>query len=171
MTRARTAAGSIERIPSAPPVRPITAREALVVEAIADAARLLECMERVVPAMDESRTALKQAGLALDQRLEDMGKQLTELSQMTQRRAVEYIAQRTKALADTSIEHQTTAMTQAGHRIFHEEVGSTLKQLTASLTHVLAESKRPWRLWWSHATTALTSAVLTAGLTVHWLQS
>jgi hypothetical protein len=125
MTRARTPAGPVERPGRASPVRTASAREALVVEAISDAAQLLESLERVVPALDKRCAALKQAGTTVDQRLEVFGRQLSEASQRTRVATVVYVVERTKAMAARAIEEQNTALTEAGQRIFSDQVGTT----------------------------------------------
>lgn len=161
---------------SVPPVtglstsRPTTAREALIAEALGDIGHLLDRIEALLPAMDASRTALVETGTEFDQRLVAFQKQLAEDAQQTRARAVQHLTLHTNILTRTSIDDQTRAMTQAARKLFNDEVGPTLKQLTESLQRIIQRTDRVWELWLTHAATAVTSAAIVGALAIHWLR-
>src|SRR5450631_1453878 len=97
--------------------------------------------------MYASRSSLVEAITKLDLRRD-------ELKIMT-----EHIAQRTMALAKTTLEEQTRAMEGGARAIFEKMVGTTL--LTTSLQVVIERADRHWLLLGTHALTALTSCALT----------
>ena len=62
---------------------------------------------------------------------------------------------------------QTEAMTLSARAIIDKEVGPPLRQLARNLERLLADTRRPWDTWLSHAATAMASAICSAMLVLY----
>jgi hypothetical protein len=141
--------------------QPTTAREALIVEALGEAALLLDRIEALASSMELGRLALANAGAELDSRLKAFETGTALLAQRAQASAVEHIIRHTGKATSDSIESQARAMNAAARAAFSVQVDSSLANLTNALQRVLQRVDRPWDLWLTHAATAATSAALT----------
>jgi hypothetical protein len=141
--------------------RPTTAREALIVEALGDVARLLDRVESLQSSMDAARLALVKENAALGNRLNSFATGMSSITQQAKIKAVEHIVQRTNDATRQSIDAQTRAMNVAARLAFTEQLTPTLARLTVSLQQLVQRVDRPWELWVTHAATAASSAALT----------
>lgn len=141
--------------------RPTTAREALIVEALGDVARLLDRVESLQSSMDAGRRALVQANAALGDRLNAFETRMSSITQQAKVKAVEHIVQRTNDATRQSIDAQTRAMNEAARLAFTEQLNPTLGRLTESLQLLVQRVDRPWDFWLTHAAAAASSAALT----------
>ena len=71
--------------------RPTTAREALIVEALGDVARLLDRIESMTPAMDTTRRALVRANADLGDRVNAFESHMTALTENATLKTVEFV--------------------------------------------------------------------------------
>jgi hypothetical protein len=151
--------------------QPSTAREALIVEALGEIARLVDRVEALAPVMNDAQRAVVQASDQLLHRVVAFEARMATITENAKNKTVEHIARRTDQLARQSLAQQTQAMTESARAICNAEIGTTLQRLASSV-HTLAErverAERPWLCWLTHAATAAVSACATTiALTVY----
>jgi hypothetical protein len=140
---------------------PNTAREALIVEALGDVARLLDRVESLSSSIEVGRLALANANAELADRLKAFEAGMASLTQQAKARVVEHIVQRTGEATNVAIETQARAMNAAARLAFAAQADSNLARLTATLQQVIDLVDRPWDLWLTHVATAALSAAIT----------
>jgi hypothetical protein len=146
---------------------PSTAREALIVEAIGDVARLLDRVEALVISTDDSRQAAVDANMALAGQLAAFEHRMASLTENAKMRAMEHIAHRVDGVARQATAAQTQAMTQAARDLFKAEIEQPVQRLTKALLHVIERADRPWEIWLTHAATAVASSAATWAFAAH----
>lgn len=139
---------------------PRTAREALIADALGDTAQLLQKVEAVVPALDQSRQALTDAHSALAGQLASFETQLTALTDKAKQQAVQHILARTDEAARRSAEAQARAMSDAARVAFGAEVGAALQRLKHLTEQGAASAPRAWERWLTHVAAAAVGAAL-----------
>lgn len=150
--------------------RPSTAREALIVEAIGDVARLLDRVESLAPVIDGARRALGKTSDDFAHQVKAFEGRLAAMTEHAKAKAIEHIAQCADDAARRSTETQTRAMSNAARVLFHTEIGAALQRLSTSLQRSIERLDRPWELWLTHAATAVTSSAFTWALTTYFLR-
>jgi phage shock protein A len=136
---------------------PTTAREALIVEAIGDVAKLL----REVEALDQTCQALNEASASLRDELSGFEGRMASITENAKVRTVKYLAARADEATRRSIDLQSRAMADAARIAFVAEFGATMQRLQATLQPLLQQRKRRWEGWLTHAAAAVTAAELT----------
>ena len=145
---------------------PTTAREALIVEALGEAAALIRQVEALAPRLDESRQALADAHGRLADQMAAFDAQVTILTERAKVRAVKHIAVRTDEAARRSIELQGRAMADAARVAFGGELGATLQRLQSTLQPLIERPDRRWERWLTHAAAAATASAATWTLAI-----
>lgn len=145
---------------------PSSAREALLVEALGEAAKLIRQVEALAPALDRSRQALVDAHRGLAGQLAAFEAQVTTLTGKAKVQAVTHIAARTKEAARRSIDLQARAMADAARVAFGNEVGASLQRLQYSIQRLLERPESGWERWLTHAAAAATGSAVTMLVTV-----
>jgi uncharacterized protein (DUF885 family) len=140
---------------------PSTTREALILEAIADAARLIGQVHTLTPALNESCQALADAGDGLLAQLAAFDSHVVALSEKAKLQMVKYILARTEEAARRSVDAQTQAMSAAAQDLFRTEIGPALQQVAAPLQQIAGRVKQPGHGWLTHAATAAVASALT----------
>jgi hypothetical protein len=140
---------------------PSTTREALIADAIGDAARLIRQVEALVPALDQSRQALADAHSGLAGQLAAFESQLAALSEKAKVQAVQHILARTDEAARRSADVQARAMGDAARVAFGAEIGVTLQQLKAAARPAAAAPLSRWEPWLTHLAAAATASAVT----------
>ena len=140
---------------------PSTTREALLAEALGEAAKLIRQVEAMAPALDRSRQALVDAHRGLAGQLAAFEAQVTTLTGKAKVQAVTHIAARTDEAARRSIDLQARAMTEAARVAFGAEVGASLQRLHSSIQRLLERPGRAWEPWLTHAAAAATGSAVT----------
>jgi len=92
---------------------PATAREALIVEAIGEVAKLIQDVEALAPILNESCRALQQANTSLRDELAGFERRIAAIAENAKTQAVKYIAARADDAAGRSIDRQSRAMADA----------------------------------------------------------
>ena len=141
---------------------PSTTREALIIEALGEAAKLLRQVEALAPALDQSRQAMAEAHSGLAGQLTAFESQVAALTEKAKVQAVKHILARTDEAARRSIDLQSRAMADAARVAFGAELGATLQRLQSL-------HERPGRRWeqcLTHAAAAATASAATWTLTV-----
>ena len=138
---------------------PSTAREALIAEALGDVARLIDRVEALTPAMDQSRRALAQANADLVHCVVGFEGRMGAITENAKIKTMEHVVSRTNEVARQSLDQQTRAMTEAARALFSAELAPALRQMAASLRPLVERAERPWELWLTHAATAAAATV------------
>ncbi|MBE2241634.1 MAG: hypothetical protein IAE86_02690 [Burkholderiaceae bacterium] len=141
--------------------QPSTTREALIVEALGEAAKLIRQVEALVLALDQSRQALADAHSGLQDQLAAFESQVAALTEKSKVQAVKHILARTDEAARRSVELQARAMADAARVAFSDEFGATLQRLQASIQPLAEQKGRRWELWLTHAAAAATASAVT----------
>ena len=145
---------------------PSTTREALIVEALGEAAKLIRQVEALAPALDESRQALADAHGGLADQLAAFEAQVLALTEKAKVQAVKHILARTDEATRRSIELQGRAMADAARVALGAELGATLQRLQSAIQPLVERPGRRWEQWLTHAAAAATASAVTWTLAV-----
>ncbi len=141
--------------------QPSTTREALIVEALGEAATLIRQVEALAPALDESRQALADAHSGLARQLAAFEVRVTALTEKAKVQTVKHILARTDEAARRSVELQGRAMADAARVAFGAEIGATLQRLQSALQPLIEQRGRRWEWWLTHAAAAASASAAT----------
>lgn len=142
--------------------QPSTTREALIVEALDEAAKLIRQVEALAPALDESRQALADAHSALAVQLAAFEREVAGLTEKAKVQAVKHILARSDEAVKRSIELQSRAMADAARVAFGSDLGAALQRLQS----LHERPGRRWEPWLTHAAAAATASAATWTLAV-----
>jgi hypothetical protein len=143
---------------------PSTAREALIVEALGEVARLIRQVEGLEPVLAQSCQAVKQATALLNDNLVDFERRMTAIAENAKGRAVQHVAARIDDALRRSIDQQSRAMADAARVAFSAELGATVQRLQSTLQALIERPRRRWEQWLVHAAVAAAVSALTWGL-------
>jgi hypothetical protein len=141
---------------------PSTTREALIVEALGEAEKLIRQVEALAPALDQSRQALADAHSGLAGQLAAFEAQVLALTEKAKVQAVKHILARTDEAARRSIELQSRAMADAARVAFGADLGAAMQRLQS----LHERPGRRWEQWLTHAAAATTASAATWTLAV-----
>jgi hypothetical protein len=142
---------------------PTTAREALIVEVVGDAARLIREVEALAPMLKETCQALVRADTELRDTLAGFERRMAAISENVKIRSVQHLAMRVDDAAKQSIEQQSRAMADAARVAFGAELGATMQRLQAALQPLINQRERHWKRWLTHL------AAAAAGVAATWI--
>ena len=145
---------------------PSTTREALIVEALGEAEKLIRQVEALAPALDQSRQALADAHSGLAGQLAALEAQVLALTEKAKVQAVKHILARTDEAARRSVDLQGRAMADAARVAFGAELGATMQRLQSALQPLIERPERRWERWLTHAAAAATASAATWTLAV-----
>lgn len=140
---------------------PATAREALIVEAIGDVAKLIREVETLAPTLDESCRLLERANTSLRDELAGFERRMAAITENVKTQTVKYLAARADDAAQRSIDQQSRAMADAARVAFGAEIGATMQRLQATLQPLIERRERRWEPWLTHAAVAAAAASAT----------
>lgn len=146
---------------------PTTAREALIVEAVGEAARLIRQVQALAPVLDASCQALLQAHAGLRDTLAAFESRMLAITENAKTRTVQHLAARVDEAARRSIEQQSRAMADAARVAFGTELGATLQRLHATMQPLIERPKRHWEQWLTHLAAASAASAATWILVLH----
>jgi hypothetical protein len=141
---------------------PSTTREALIVEALGEAEKLIRQVEALAPALDQSRQALADAHSGLAGQLTAFEAQVLALTEKAKVQAVKHILARTDEAARRSTELQSRAMADAARVAFGADLGAAMQRLQT----LHERPGRRWEQWLTHAAAAATASAATWTLAV-----
>jgi hypothetical protein len=147
---------------------PATAREALIVEAIGDVARLMRDVESLAPTIDGASRALHQASARLHEELAGFDNRITAITENAKLQTVKHLAARAEEAAHRSIDQQSRAMADAARVAFGVELGATMQRLHAALQPLIEQRRHRWESWLTHAAAAAMGAAATWALAL-WI--
>ena len=146
---------------------PATAREALIVEAIGDVAKLLREVEAVAPALDETCQALLLANASLRDELSGFERRMAAITENAKTVTAKHLAARAEEAARRSIDQQSRAMADAARVAFGVELGATMQRLQATLQPLVSRRRRRWETWLTHAAVAAVASGATWALALY----
>jgi hypothetical protein len=138
-----------------------TTREALIVEALGEAAKLIRQVEALAPVLDQSRQALADAHSGLGAQLAAFESEVQAMTEKAKVQAVKHILARTDEAARRSVESQARAMADAARVAFGAQLGAMLQRLESSVQQSAMRRGRGWTPWLTHAATAATASAAT----------
>lgn len=150
---------------------PTTAREALIVEAIGDAAKLIRQVEALEPKLDESCRALLLADAKVGDSLAGFEDRMAAVMENGKTRTVQHVVARINEAAAQSIETQSRTMAEAARAAFGTELGPTIKQLQTALKTLVEQRQRYWESWLTHLAVAVTASTATWFLALHLMKA
>jgi len=150
---------------------PSTAREALIVEAIGDVAKLLDRLEAVVPAVREACQAVHQAGQDLNEQIRDLDRRMAVTTQSAKNMVVKHIAAHTEDAARRTVDQQSRAMADAARVAFGAELGAAMQRLQGAAQPAVARRAHRWEPWLTHAAAVAAAAAATWVLALSWIPS
>lgn len=140
---------------------PSTTREALIVEALGEAEKLIRQVEALAPALDQSRQALADAHSGLAGQLAAFEAQVLALTEKAKVQVVKHILARTDEAARRSVELQGRAMADAARVAFGAELDATMQRLQGTLQPLIERRTRGWEPWLTHAAAAIVASAAT----------
>ena len=141
---------------------PNTTREVLIVEALGEAAKLIQQVEALAPALDRSRQELADAHSGLSGQLAAFETQVLALTEKAKVVAVKHVLTRTEEAARQSADLQSRAMADAARVAFGADIGATLQRLQS----LHARPGPRWEPWLTHAAAAATASAATWTLAI-----
>jgi len=145
---------------------PVAAREALMIEAIGEAANLIESVRGLTPALREIGREIAQADAGLRENLAAFEGRIAAITENAKIRTVQHLAVRADEAARRTIEQQSRAMAHAARVAFDAELGATLQRLQSAIQPLVAQRARRWERWLTHAAAAATGSAVTWTLAV-----
>ena len=134
--------------------QPATAREALIVEAIGEVAKLIQDVEALTPSLNDSCRALQQANTGLRDELASFERRIAAIAENAKTQAVKYIAARVDQAAGRAMDLQSRAMADAARVAFGAELGATMQRLQTTLQSLLERRETLWERWLTHVAAA-----------------
>jgi len=145
---------------------PVSAREALLIEAIGDMANLIDSVERLTSEIQERGRAFDRANEGLHDSLTRFEAQVIELSENAKVQTVRHMLARTDEATRIGIEAQAQAMAKAAKQLFDSRVDPRIQQLARVITHQVDRFGNPWERWLIHAATALIASAASSAATL-----
>ena len=146
---------------------PATAREALIVEAIGEVAKLLQDVEALAPVLNNSCRALQEANTSLRDELASFERRIAAIAENAKTQTVKYIATRAGEAAGRSVDQQSRAMADAARVAFGAELGATMQRLQTTLQPLLKRREPPWDQWLTHVAAAAVGSATTWTLALY----
>ena len=141
---------------------PVTAREALLIEAIGEVSNLIDSVDRLTPELQEMRCEIDRASTGLRASLAGFEAQVLALTEKSKVVAVKHILARTEEAARQTTDFHSRAMADAARVAFGAEVGTALQRLKT----LHERPGRRWEQWLTHAAAAATASAGTLMLTL-----
>ncbi|MEO6277939.1 hypothetical protein [Roseateles sp.] len=143
---------------------PVTGREALLIEAIAELVDVLDRVDLLLPALEAGQIDAAAAHRKLAVQVSKLEAQMVATGETVKTNAVKFIAQHTGQATRQSIDLHIGAMEEAARKLFVAELSPALRALVAPLLQVqeiVRQQARPWDHWLTHAATAIVASLCT----------
>ncbi len=151
-----------------------TAREALIIEAIGEVARLINQVEALAPEMLKTGQALRKSDAQLHQTLAGFEARLTAISERAKNQAVQDLQTHLQASSKQVGVQLYGALAAAAQQAFQDQIGATMREQQVvlnnlrGLLHQLTQQRAErWVPWATHASAAALASMLT--ILVQWL--
>lgn len=146
---------------------PISAREALLIDAIGEATALIDSVGRLTPEIHEISRDFDRASAGLRDSLTRFELQVLALSENAKVQVVKHLLARTDEATRNGIDAQEKAMAKAASTLFETAVDPRIQQLAKVVAYQVDRIGSPWERWCAHAATALASCVATLAVVEH----
>lgn len=140
---------------------PSTLREALLADALGEAAELMRRLEQVAPRVEEAVEALALADSGLRDNLAAFEGRMAAITEHAKAKTLQHLAARTDEATRRTIEQQTRAMADAARLAFGAEIGRAVERLQAVLKPLIERAGRGWEQLLTHAAAAAVGAAVT----------
>lgn len=145
---------------------PVSARDALIAEALGEVASLLARVDALIVALDSAASAVNEASASIEGKSAAFEASTAALVDASKRYLVSHVATKTHELTKTAGEAQMLAI--------REELRALIRtEITAPAQHASqaggAQRDRSWN-WAAHAATAICASLIT-GVVTTYLQS
>lgn len=142
-------------------IQPVSAREALIVEAIGELQLLLDRLEAVAPALESASKELGDVSAGLAGQANAIETRIAACADAATALAVKHVARQAHEIARTASCAETQAMQAAGRALFQAELGPALHRLAGSIDTVQRRASMWQTGWGAIAITAVTTSALT----------
>lgn len=148
---------------------PSTAREALIVEAIGEVARLIQEVQALAPVLNETCQRLRRTDAHLLNTLADFETRMAAASQTAQTQAVQRLQAHMNESAKRTIASLSQTLVEGARMVFNAEIGRNLRALQELMQTLAHRPNKHWEQWLKHAATAALASTLTGiGLVWPW---
>ena len=151
-------------------VRPTTAQEALLVEALGDAAELFDRVEMLTRQLDATRQALNDANLELQSRLVALEAVSTTATKRLTAAHTDQTARQTMLALQLLTKSQTGVVRETVRQTLAEQLDPRLAEHAELLQKLLSRIEPPWDGWLTQIASAACSAALTWWLVTAYFQ-
>lgn len=141
--------------------QPISAREALIVEAIGELQLLLDRLEAVAPALEAASKELGDVSAGLAGQADAIEARIATCADAATALAVKHVARQAHEIARAASCAEAQAMQTAGRALFQAELGPTLQLLAGSINTIQRRASMWQAGWGAIAITAVTTSALT----------
>lgn len=146
------------------------AREALIMEAIGEASRLIDKVEGLELAMGVSRQALADINAQMVARTATFMTAIAGLTEAAKVHAVKHIVARTDASAAAMIEQHRLAAADAVRTAMGSEFDAMLRRLQLAAQALINQRAARWVAWMTHAASASIGACAATIALLYWLR-
>jgi len=147
---------------------PSTAREALIVEAIGEVARLIQEVETLAPVLSETCQRLRRTDAHLRDTLADFEAGVAAASEDARTQAVQRLEAQMNESGKRIIIRLSETLVEGARMAFDAEIGRTLRALQALMQALAHRPNKHWEPWLTHAATAAFASTLTGLWLVGW---
>lgn len=126
---------------------PTTVREALIVEALGDAATLIRQVEALAPMLNERCLAMVRADAHLRDTLSGFEARMAAVTEIAKTQVVQFMVTRVEEAGRRTVEQQSRVMVDAAKVAFSAELGVTLKRLNVALQALIDKQNQSWERW------------------------
>jgi hypothetical protein len=138
-----------------------TLREALLADALGEAAELMRRMEQVAARVEAAVEAMALADSALRDSLAAFEGRMAAITENAKAKTLQHLAARTDEATRRTIEQQSRAMADAARLAFGAEIGRAVDRLQAVLKPLVERVGRGWDQWLTHAAAAALGSAVT----------
>lgn len=148
---------------------PVSAREALLIEAIGEAAHLIESIRELTELVQQVGREFSHADTGLRDSLTTFESRVAAVTEYAKKQTSRYIAVQTDEATRRSIDQQSRAMADAARVAFGAQLGALMQRLQAMLQSQIESRRSRWVTGLTYlATAAASSAATWAGILLAW---
>jgi hypothetical protein len=153
----------------------LNGREALFVESLGEMAAVVNQIETLLPALQDTRHSLIDANAQLASRLRQFEDHMHAITENAKLVTMKHVVQRTQEMTRKSVEMQIVEIHEAARTAMGAEIRPTLEALIAPLQRLAHQADQResagerWQRWLMHAATAAVASAVTLILVNAWL--
>ena len=139
---------------------PVSAREALLIEAIGEADNLMQALDTLTPALRNGCHELSEALAALRKELAAFEARITAITDQAKKQMVQHMAVHADDAVRRLAARNGQLMADAARIAIGAELGATLQRWQAVMQPLIERAARPWESWLGYAATLSTGTLL-----------